>query len=340
MNIFDANVKEDNQYLFECAELKEREREFLDNSQIERLINGKDINDFCKVLQETFYAGYIDQIKKENSLSGLIFSESKNNLDYLEKRLKPVHRSLLKFFLLDTDLHNVKLIMKARILGKDLSGLFLPDHYSYENLYKYLEGENAEIDNLTKKIVDYGKSLMSQQDVPFRIVELKLEAYYLTLLADIIRPVKSIALQNLLKHRIDILNIKNVYRSKIVNEKYSYDDFLYDGGFLDREFFKKFEKESVDYFAQAIEKTEYTRMIMQGTHMFYSEQTFSSFESNEDIFILKYFDSIKYTTANLEKIVGFFLKKRIERRNLNIIFTGVIYNLNKERIKHRIPVYD
>lgn len=337
MNIFDANVSEDNHYLFECAELKEKEREFLEPSQTERLIMSRDTDEFCKVLQETPYAQYIERIKKDGNLEYLLFEESRRNMEYLEKSLKEEHRSLLKFFLLDTDLHNVKLVLKARVSQKDLSALFLPDHYTYEDLQAYLNGENVELDSLTRKLVDYAQSLVTEGGDDFRMVELKLESFNLTLLSGVIRSSGSVPLANLLKHRIDILNIKNVYRSKINNERYSYDDFLYDGGFLDREFFKKFEKESVDYFAQAIEKTEYTRMIMQGTHMLYSEKTFSSFESNEDVFILRYFDSMKYTTSSLETIIGFFLKKRIERRNLNIIFTGVLYNLNRDRIKHRMP---
>lgn len=337
MNIFDANVSEDNHYLFECAELKEKEREFLEPSLMERLIMSRDIDEFCKVLQETAYSKYVERIKKDGNLESLLFEESRSNMDYLEKSLKQEHRSLLKFFLLDTDLHNVKLVLKARASQKDLSSLFLPDHYTYEELQAYMNGENVELDSITRKLVDYAKSLMQEGNADFRMVELKLEAYNLTLLSGIIRASGSVPLANLLKHRIDILNIKNVYRSKINNERYSYDDFLYDGGFLERDFFKRFEKESVDYFAQSIEKSEYTRMIMQGTHMLYSEKTFSSFESNEDAFILRYFDSMKYTTSSLETIIGFFLRKRIERRNLNIVFTGVLYNLSRERIKHRMP---
>jgi len=87
--------------------------------------------------------------------------------------------------------------------------------------------------------------------------------------------------------------------------------YLHQGGSLGLKMLTDLEGESMDYVVQQLEKTEYADVIIKGAQWLFSDCSFSSFERNSDLYFLDYFDTIKYSVSNLEKIFQFFLKKKI-----------------------------
>lgn len=331
-------VPDDAFYLFACAEIKEREKEFVDKGRVERMINATSIEEFNKVLQETHYSKYVSELEKTRNFDFIMIAETKDNVAFLRNRLKEEDQSFKEFFLLQTDLHNVKLIMKAYMLDKDMKELFIPVSCTYDALKNAFEtGEMRDIDPEAEVLLAKAKALMSEESNQ-RIRELKLEQFFITSLYESIAPSGNEMLIDLFRHIIDIFNIKNIFRAKYTNETFDYDVFLYDHGLLEKSFLSKFEKESVDYFVQVLEKTEYVKMLFQGTQLFHTENTFSAFERNEDQFVLNYFDQVKYNVAGVEKVAEFVMRKRIELHNLNIIYNGVLYKADKHRIRNRIAL--
>ncbi len=331
-------VPEDAFYLFACAEIKEREKEFIDKGRIERMLNASSIEEFNKVLQETHYSKYVSELEKTRSFDFIMIAETKDNVEYLRNRLKEEDQPLKEFFLLQVDLHNVKLIMKASMLDKDMKELFIPISCTYETLKNAFEtGEMRDIDPETEVLLSRAKALMSEEPNQ-RIRELKLEPFFINSLYESITMSGNEMLTDLFRHIIDIYNIKNIFRAKHKNETFDYDVFLYEHGLLEKAFLSRFEKESVDYFVQVLEKTEYVKILFQGTQLFHTENTFSAFERNEDQFILNYFDQVKYNVAGIEKVAEFVMRKRIELHNLNIMYNGVLYKADKHRIRNRIAL--
>ena len=99
---------------------------------------------------------------------------------------------------------------------------------------------------------------------------------------------------------------------------------------------KGFKSETMDYTVRELEGTDYGDIAIKGAQHLTSDSSFSSFERNRDLYFLDYFDNFKYSTSNLEKIFQFFLKKKIELGNINILFTGVLYNAGRSNIKCKI----
>lgn len=337
MNLFELETRDFGDYLFSSGELAEREREFLEKEQLERLLASASKDDFVRILNETYYSKYTEEIKKNGNIEIMTESENLQAIEYLKQHLKNEHKNLIEFLILDRDLHNVKIIMKSSVLKKDLRDLFLFSPYTFDDIKNAFEQKDAsKLEPPIKDILEYAFTLL-ETETDFRLIELKLEQFFFKRLEKYVASAKSSSLVKLLKHRVDMLNIKNVYRSKVAKESFKYDEFLYEGGYLNAEFFRQFEHESVDFFAQSIERGDYTKMIMQGTHLLYSDETFASFEKNEEEFIINFFSEASKSTASLERVLGFFVRKRFEVRSLNIIFNGITNNISRDKLKHRIP---
>lgn len=331
-------VPEDAFYLFACAEIKEREKEFVDKGRIERMLNAGSIEEFNKILQETHYSQYVSELEKTRSFDFVMMTETKTNVEYLRNRLKDSDQPLKEIFLLQIDLHNVKLMMKASVLDREMKDLFIPVNCTYDTLKAAFDtGEIRDIDPETAALLTRAKELMTEEQDQ-RIRELKLEQDFIDSLYSSISGTGNEMLTELFRHMIDIYNIKNIFRAKHTNETFDYDVFLYEHGFLEKAFLSRFEKESVDYFVQVLERTEYVKMLFQGTQLFHTENTFSAFERNEDQFILNFFEQVKYNVAGIEKVAQFMMRKRIELHNLNIIYNGILYKADKHRIRNRIAL--
>ncbi|MDD5659406.1 MAG: V-type ATPase subunit [Actinomycetota bacterium] len=348
-------LADDSDYLYTCAELKVREQEFIDNSKLERMVGSKEVDDFLKVLQETVHSKKIALIDDDKNMDLFILKSYEETIDFLQKRLQEKHMIIIYVLFMEEYLNNFKLILKSSLLNINLENLFIPLTFSYEELSEYMKKDisyeenfdnNAvlqpiifktiikeliNIKNKTLQEIETGK----ESKINFRKIEIDFERKFISAISNEILKTGSTMLCDYLKHWIDIQNLKNMNRIKYIGENLKYADFLYPGGMIDIDSLKTLEFENPDYWVKALEKSCYGEIIIKGIHSLYSYNTFFSFEKNESIFYLKFFDSIKYCISNVEKIFAFFLRKKIELIVVNMIYMGIKYHAEKRNISHK-----
>jgi V/A-type H+-transporting ATPase subunit C len=333
------DISDDSYYLFTCAELRTREIEFLDKNRIERMLRSEGLDEFIRALRDTVYSIYINDIETSGSFEKVLIDEYGNTVKFLIERLKASHRAAIEILFLEENLHNLKVIIKSIVLNIDLERLFIPILHSYQILREAALAGNykEEVDQTISEVLSFAVELMGRQK-NYRFLELELEKFYLKKVLNSIEKLKSRLIEDYLKHTIDILNIKNICRNKYLAEDLNFDYFIHENGFLPEKFLKDFEGESLDYFVREMDKTDYADIVAKGIHALHSERTFSSFEKSEDLFYIDFFDPLKFTVSNLERIFQFFLRKKIELKYLNIIYTGVLYGIDRNKIINKVKV--
>ncbi len=338
MKLLNYDIEDDSFYLFTCAELRAREAEFLDKSKIDRILKSGGPDEFTRALRDTVYAGYVNEIENSGSLEAVINSECKNAINLLAKRLKHEHLPAGELLFFEENLHNIKVVIKSIILDPDLEKLFIPLDYSYGELRNAAAAGSHE--NLSQSIsgtLKFAVEIMKKQK-NHQILEFEIEKFYLQEIYSSIKKINSRLIMDYLKHVIDILNIKNIYRSKYLKGDLDFSYFLHDNGFFPVEFMWKFKDESPDFFLKKLEQTDYADIVIKGAHALNSQSSFASFEKEEDLFYIDLFDPLKYTVSNVEIIFQFFLRKKMELKYLNIIFAGILYGIDIEEIKNKVEV--
>ncbi len=334
----DYDIGDDSYYLFTCAELKAREIEFLGKDKIERMLKSKSMEDFLSVLRDTVYSGYISDMERSRSFENAILEEYKGMVEFLSERLRPEHQIVKDLLFFEQNIHNLKVIVKSVIMDMDLEDLFIPLFYSYGELKDAAVTENYEkIDKSVSEILKFSVELAKGQK-NYRLMELELERFYLKEIFNSVKELGSRLITDYLRHVIDIMNIKNFYRNKYLEEDLDFDYFLHENGFLQKEMIMEFKDESLDLFIREMGRTAYADIAVKGSHALQYEGTFSSFEKNEDSFYIDFFDSLKYTVSNLENVFKFFLLKKMELSYLNVIFTGVRYGVGENIIRSKVGV--
>jgi len=335
---FEYEIEDDSHYLFTCAQLKAREFEFIDRTKFERMAAANTIDSLNKIISETCYANFLNLISRENNLDSIILEFNRETVNFLMDRLKEGHRAAIDLLMHEEIIHNYKVILKSLILKKNLSSLYIPLFYSYENLVNSVNNQYLmDIDRNTRSILDEINSI-KDIDLSFQDREIKLEKFYVELLYTEIEKVKSKMLLEFIGHFIDILNIKNTVRVKHINARLNFNDFLIDRGFLPVELLKKYESESIENLVQELKNTDYYIIIEHGLRNLLNRNSFFSFDKNEYVFYLNFLDNVKYTVANLEKIFSFFMRKKIELKIMNMIYLGVLYGIEKSKLSHKAGI--
>lgn len=331
-------IDDDSYYLFTCAELKAREYEFVERARFERMLESEDMDSFLKVLGETVYSPFVSDISTRSSFEKVMIGSYGAMLNYLEERLRDEHKMLSHILFFGEILHNMKVIFKSAVLGKDLGSLFIPVIYDWKQLTgAYGSDDDKDVDTFTGKLISYLKDVLEKPGKKdYRKVELGFEKFYSKVMAEVAAGLNRKMISEYMSQRIDLINIENIYRWKQMREKKGFDDILHNGGNISLEILKSFEPETMDYTVRELERTDYGNIAIKGAQHLTSDSSFSSFERNSDLYFLDYFDNFKYSVSNLEKILAFFLKKKIELVNINILFTGILYNAKRSNIRCKI----
>lgn len=336
MRQIDYDITDDSFYLFTCAELKAREKEFLDAPRLERILKSGSVSEFLRILRDTVYSEYTGELDSSQDFEGVIAAEYKKIAVFLSARLRESHQAAAELLFFEENLHNLKTVIKSGILDADLERLFLPVYYSYKKLKNAAATGNYEGLSLPLSgALRFAAEIMAKEK-DYQVLEFKIEKFYLKQIYGSVEKTGSRLIMDYLKHLIDILNIKNIYRREYFKEDLSFNYFLHDSGHIPVNSMKEYAREGLDVFQKKIGRTDYGDIAAAGAGALQSEGIFSVFEKAEDNFYINFFEPLNYTVSNIEKIFQFFLRKKMELKTLNMIFTGILHSVDIDRVKNRI----
>jgi vacuolar-type H+-ATPase subunit C/Vma6 len=288
----DYDIGDDSYYLFTCAELQAREIEFLGKDKMERMLKSKNTENFFAVLRDTVYSKHISNIEDSGSFESVIMEEYRGIVNYLSERLRPEHQPVKDLLFLEQNIHNLKVIVKSVTGDMNLEELFIPLFYSYSEMKDAAEGENYEVvgQQVFEMLADLLELAKKQKDQ--RLAELRIEQFYLEHISESVKGLRSRMMADYLKHFIDIMNIKNICRSKNLKDDLKFDSFLYRNGFLSSKSLAVFEGEELEAFIKEMGRTDYADIVTTGAYDLQQERTFSTFEKKGDLFYIDFFETV------------------------------------------------
>ncbi len=137
--------------------------------------------------------------------------------------------------------------------------------------------------------------------------------------------------------KIDLTNIKNFLRTKLLENKEELkSDILLGGGFLEREFFLKIFNFSQESIVDNFKPTAYFEIVSEGLAYFNREGCFIRLECLMDNFLLSLIRPQKYNPFGPEPVLSYLLAKENELRLLRLVFLAKIYEVRKESILERL----
>jgi V/A-type H+/Na+-transporting ATPase subunit C len=328
VNRFETVRVLDTNYTYALGVIRAREVKLLTDKRFEELLSTRDVEELMSVLHDTDYGEFFRNIKKGEAEEAL--GEYKVALyDDLEKLI--VNPEIIRILRAKYDFHNVKVLLKGKILEEDFTEKCSPlgslpvskiseifKEEKYRELPEYLR-EAAE-----KGIDVYYSTDHNPQRLSFTVDSImasKVTSYE-----------KNSFLNRYYKIWVDLTNLKIILRLLFLER---YEDLIgfaiLPGGNIKKEKITKANIESPDSLEDFYRGTIYSSLLE-------FKDSFSILEREAEKLLVSYLNSVAFESIGVEPVVAYLLLKENEIRNLRIILIGKMNGVGEDLIEERLII--
>lgn len=324
-------------YAYSAARIFALENKLLGRDRIERMVESPTPEDVLKVLSETDYAAAVSELSGAKDYEELLSGEIRRVHD-LFREISPNPR-ITDLFFLKYDFHNLKVLQKAKFLGKKQDNLLVEDGgtMSPSLLKEAVEEEDySELPDYMSRALKEVHGAMAHRVDPQKIAIILDRAMYERIF-EVCRRENDDFTLGYFRLLVDLTNIKSFFRVKKIERSFEFlKGLLLPGGDLDDNFFLEAMGEPIETIISSLNSKEYNRVIVQGAEEYTRSGSLSTFERLMDDFLLSYVKAARWNPLGIEPIIGYLLAKENEIRIIRIIMVGKINNLSADTIRERL----
>lgn len=318
------------------ARLRVWEKKFINKNDIEKLLDAETPEEVMKTLQETSYGSLVSEVDSIYDYESILKSELLNLYSDLYK-ISPV-KEVIDIMTLKYDYHNLKVLLKGKYLGKDLSHILMPIGTTSLNDLKEavmndeLKNLNIFMQNGIKKVEEEFEETKDPQ-----IIDTQLDKSMFLNMLSVAEKLDIPYIVDYVKHSIDITNIKAMLRVKKQKKEVKFlQKVLIPGGTIDEEILLFGLNDTLEAFIGKISRTPYSKVLHSILDEYISTGNISSLEVLYDNFIIDEAKTARRVNFGPEPIIAYIIAKESEIKIIRIIVAGKINNVDIEVIRERL----
>ena len=313
-------------YPYAVSKIKAKEVNMLTNQNFEALASEKGLDRIVSVMIEKGYD--FEEITRKEEFEKVLKKEEEKLYSLVRELIE--NEDISKIFLSKNNYHNVKLILKSQIQKKDYrENLNYGGTIDVKNLITIMENEKYEnLEEDMRNSILYAKNQYEKLKNPF-VIDCILDKASFVEMKNLALKTENEFLIRYVEKLIDITNIKTFFRiRKMYKDAKILSIAFIDGGSLSFSNFKNNLNEDAQNlknkfagFSDVIEKAVYN---------------YENLDIYCDNYIMEYMKEAKLKALTIEPIIAYIYAKETEIKNIRIIFTGKLNNINSEKIKERL----
>lgn len=316
--------------------LRVLETKLLDKSKIDRLIDSKTSKDALKILQETEYGAHMLDISKPEDYEIVLSRELTYVYENLYK-MCPV-REVVDVMAVKYDYHNLKVLIKGKILKKDFSYMLIPIGVSKViDLKQAVDTEYyRNLNPLMRECVEKVVHDFELNKDPQRIDTI-IDKYQFMHIKDLEKKLNHTGIANYIAMQIDLTNIKTLLRVKKQDKNKEFlSSVLISGGKVDKEKFILLLNDATENIWSKLSHTDYANIIKEGIAEYSESKSVSSFEKLVDNYIMNYMKNSKLITSGAMPVLAYIYAKENEIKQVRTIMVGKLNSISEEVIRERL----
>ncbi len=312
------------------------ETRLLDKAKVERMIEVNSASEVLRILNETEYSNVSSKVKRPEDYEDILSAELKRVYD-LVYEISPI-KDVVKIMSLKYDYHNAKVLLKEKVLGKDLSSMLIKlGNLDLHEVKRKIDSDNLKSLNgtLGKGIQEAMKAFEETKD-PQKI-DIIIDKYMYKELVELNKSLNYKFIDNLVKAMIDSTNIRTLLRIKKQNKGRDFaQEVIVDGGAIDSSKLISLLNESPENIMSKLQSTIYSELIKEGFEGYITTESASLLEKLSDNYIMELMKDSKLVTFGPEKLLSYIYAKETEIKVIRIIMVGKLNNIAEEVIRERL----
>lgn len=324
----DKNTNAD--YIYAVSRIRAIERKLLDSGKLQQIADAKTAEEALRMILDAGYPAAEDYEQ--------MFTQALDETYALLEELAP-QSDLLSALLVTSDYYNLKVLLKAEFLGRDLDYLLNPRCKSGLEAIRraVLERKGADIsDTFDRAMRDARESFARHHNA--QMVDMIVDrASYLDMKGYAARTGNEFLI-GLVSLQIDLTNIQTLLRlRKIGKDRAFAEQAMLEGGTIDKEALAGLVGEPAEAVLERMSHTAYadliTEVIAQPEG---SLQALTKLETLCSQRQMAYIRAAKYEQFGAEPLVAYLLAKQNEIRQLRLIMVGKTNGMENAAIKERL----
>ncbi len=312
------------------------ENRLLDKTKVERMIESTSASEVLRILNETEYANVSSNVKRAEDYEEILTAELKRIYD-LVYEMSPV-KEIVKIMSLKYDYHNAKVLLKAKVLGKDLSSMLIKlGNLDLQEVKRKIDSDDLKsLNGILGKGIQEAMKVFEETKDPQKI-DIIIDKYMYEELVEINKSLDYKFIDNLVKAMIDSTNIRTLLRIKKQNKGRGFaEEVIFNGGAIDSNKLVLLLNESPENIMSRLQTTIYSSLIKEGLEGYIATDSASLLEKLSDNYIMQLMKDSKLVTFGPERLLSYIYAKETEIKVIRIIMVGKLNNIAEEVIRERL----
>lgn len=307
-------------YPYAVGRIRAIENNLLTNQELNQMAEEKSMEKIYATLQEHGYA--IEEIEDKQNFGTMLEKETQKLYQFMQELAQ--NEAFIDLFLCKNDYHNIKTILKGMLSNKPYEKyLSNGGRMAKEELIEILENKRYEA--LTPQM----EQAIKQANDQVEKVDILLDKASFEEMKQIAKSSKNEFLIQYVTMLCDLTNIRMFLR--VIEQGYKEEQFeeaYLNVGSISKKVFR--QAFNTDEPLTVLEQTDYTELIKQ---IELQRQALGKLCDNA---MMEYVGVAKYKALTIEPLVAYVYAKETEIKNIRIILTGKINQIEPQNIKERL----
>ncbi len=336
-----TSYKENRKYAYASGRIRVLETRLLNRSAIGRLLDADSASEVIRFLSEGEYDTAFADIRDPSEFEKALEIEMNRIYDFVDELT--YDPELTEIFKIREDFHNLKVLIKASYLqgtkGNSYNNTLKKGTIPIDDIKLAIDPEAEKKDvvpDFIMKAINEARSQYEATQNP-QMIDIVIDNQLHSFMYQRALAYSNLFLGGYLEALADLNNIKSFIRIKMLGEGIRLlDSALLPYGSLDKKLFLRKFDDTVESFSADLSNTTYADVVAEGLRRWSDDHSLAMFEKLADNYLINYIKPAKYIIFGVEPLIGYFLAKEHEIKQIRIIMIGKINGLPTEIINERL----
>lgn len=311
------------------------EKRLLTRNRLERMIEAETPEEVLKLLGETEYSQDMADIHGSQDYETILKRETERVFSIVRKMVK--NTAIVDILSLKYDYHNLKVLLKSKITGKDFSNLLMQagtiDAGKFKTKFELQSNDLPK--EIIEAIVEVQKDFEENHN-PQRI-DILVDKHYFRNLSRLAKEIDVKVITDYVEGLIDFQNMITLLRVQKQNRDARFlETVIFKGGTISKNKIVASINDNIDTILNKFKKEKLGMYLAKGLETFSETKRLSELEKISDNYLMELNKESKYVVFGPEPLFTYLVAKEREINAVRMIMVSKINNISSDKIRERL----
>ena len=311
------------------------EKRLLTRNRLERMIEAQTPEEVLKLLGETEYSQDMADIHGSQDYEIILKRETERVFSIVRNMIK--NTGIVDVLSVKYDYHNLKVLLKSKITGKDFSSLLMQAGTIDASKFKVkFETQSNDLPQEIMEAIDEVQKDFEENHNPQRI-DIIVDKHYFRNLSRLAKEIDVKVITDYVEGLIDFQNMITLFRvQKQKRDARFLETVIFEGGTISKNKIVASINDNTDTILNKFKKEKLGTYLVKGLEAFSETKRLSELEKISDNYLMELNKESKYVVFGPEPLFTYLVAKEREINAVRMIMVSKINNISSDKIRERL----